>query len=120
MVGIDRRVRVDQINFQAASSLAGVGQSLGQWIAWQQALRLELLVDPCEELLGDRLGVHKSIVEFSGRAELLLADAILAPQTTPHHEIPFAKVRGRFCRNPKTHAAVLSPKKSGGFEINGG
>src|SRR5450759_1689174 len=76
MVGIDRHVRVDQINFQATSSLAGVSQSLGQWIARQQALRLELLVDPCEELLDDRLGVHQSIVEFPGRAELLLADII--------------------------------------------
>ena len=43
----------------------------------------------------------------------------LDPQTTPHHELPFAKVQSPFCRNPKTHAAVLSPKKSGGFEING-
>jgi len=42
-----------------------------------------------------------------------------ATQTPPHHELPFAKVQSTFCRNPKTHAAVPSPKNSGGFEING-
>jgi hypothetical protein len=40
-------------------------------------------------------------------------------QTLPHHELPFIKVHSPFCWNLKTHAAVLSPKKSGGFEING-
>ena len=42
-----------------------------------------------------------------------------APQTPPHHELPFIKVHSPFCRKQKTHAAVPSPKKSGGFEING-
>ena len=48
-----------------------------------------------------------------------LVRRLLNTQTTPHHELPLIKVRGRFCRNRKTHAAVLSPKKSGGFETNG-
>ena len=41
-----------------------------------RTLRLELLIHPGEELFDDRLGVHQSIVELSGRAELLLADAV--------------------------------------------
>ena len=66
---------------------------------------------------------EKSCLEFAQTSRIVkicvLRPVATAPQTPPHHELSFIKVRGRFCRKQKTHAAVPSPKKSGGFEING-
>ena len=63
-----------------------------------------------------------SSVRFAAPTMLLKMSAGIssAPQTPPHHELPFAKVQSTFFLKQKTHAAVSSPKKSGGFEINGG
>ena len=75
---------------------------------------------PWLRYIRDQLGKRVHFWPFDGWDVPAGHSAIAeAYQNLPHHELPFIKVRGRFCRNQKTHAAVLSPKKSGGFEING-
>lgn len=66
MVGIDRHVRVGQLDLQPQSSFARIGQGPGQRMARQQPLRLELLIDPGEEPFDDRLGMHQAIVALPG------------------------------------------------------
>ena len=76
MVGVDRHVRIGQIDLQPEASFARVGQCFRHRIAGQQALRFELSIDPGKELFDAWLGVRQSVVEFLRGAKFLFADAL--------------------------------------------
>ncbi len=50
-LGVDRHIRIGEEHFQTQPALARIGQCLGEWIAGQQTLALELALDPVEEPL---------------------------------------------------------------------
>ena len=77
VVGVDGHLGVVEKNAQPRPTLAHVGQRLGQRIARQQAQLLELLVDPVEELVDQRLAVHQPVNSLGLSVELALSDLLL-------------------------------------------
>lgn len=57
VVRVDRDIGVLQIDRQAGASLADVGKRLREGAAWQETLRLEVVVDPFEEAFGYGFGM---------------------------------------------------------------
>jgi hypothetical protein len=64
MVGVDGHVRIVEIDLHSCAPLADIGQRGQKRTARQKAMGLELLVDPLEEAVGERLG------RLLGRARL--------------------------------------------------
>ena len=74
VAGVDRYLRIEETDFQPASSLAGIRECLGQRVAGSQALGFEALIDPGEEALGDRFGLRLTLITLLDAGELLLTD----------------------------------------------
>ena len=77
MVRVDRHVGVFEEYLQPGTPVVHVGQCLREWIAGQQSLPLELLVDPGEELLDARLAVGQAMQSLGLAAQLLVANCFL-------------------------------------------
>ena len=74
MVGVHGHVGIAQEHLQTHAALSCVGQGLGQWIARQQPLLLELVIDPLEELLDQRLAVREPVHPLGLAGELAPSD----------------------------------------------
>ena len=74
VVGIDGHCWVVEKNSQPLATLADVSQRLRQRIARQQALLLELLVDPVEELVDQRFAVRQPVQPFGFALEFEFSD----------------------------------------------
>ena len=74
MVGVDRHVRVVQVNHQPLAPIPGVRQCPEKRIARQQPLRLELSINPMEEFLNHGLGLRLAHRALGFSRELLLTN----------------------------------------------
>ena len=77
MVRIYRHVGVVEEDLQPCTTLAHVGQRLGQRVARQQPLLLELSVDPVEEALDSRLAVREPMPPLGLAAQSGGSDVVL-------------------------------------------
>jgi len=74
MVRVHRHVGVTEEDLETRTPLAHIGQRLGQRIARQQPLLLELAIDPVEERVHQRLAVGQPVQPFVLALETALAD----------------------------------------------
>lgn len=74
MVGIDRHIRVVQVDAQTDAPLADICQSTEEGTAQQELLFVKLLVEPGEEIIEDRLGLFLPACVFGLSREAVVAN----------------------------------------------
>jgi hypothetical protein len=76
VVGVDRDIGIVQVDGEAVTPLADVVRRFREATAWQEALRLEVFVDPLEEAFRHRLAMGLAPGTLACTAQVVLADML--------------------------------------------